>query len=72
VLIKTLAVNPAYQRQGVGSALVHSLHVDALKDKKREVSYALIRDINNIQHFPHQDATVFRRYASFEFNIAHS
>ena len=69
VICKTIALLPEYQGRGLGKALAYKVHLDAKKQGVKKIIYALIREDNAIKNFPKEDAVIFRRYATFEFQI---
>jgi hypothetical protein len=69
LICKTICVLPEYQGLGLGNAFAYKLHLDAQKEGFKKMIYALIRESNNVKNFPKDDAVIFRRYASFEFNL---
>jgi L-amino acid N-acyltransferase YncA len=69
LIVKTIAIHPAYREKGFGNALVHKLHYDAGKAGIAEIIYALIRTGNQVANFPRDNAVHFREYASFNFRI---
>lgn len=69
VILKTLAVHPAYQQHGIGGALAHLVHFDAQQQGIRTIVYALVRDDNNIRFFPKDDVSIIRRYSLFEIDL---
>lgn len=68
-ILKTIAILPEWQKRGIGTMLAHFVHSDARDKNVARVVYALIREGNNIQRFPHDDAVIFRRYAAYEFSV---
>lgn len=69
LICKTICILPEYQGLGLGNALAYKVHSDARKDGFKKIIYALIRDGNSISNFPKDDIVIFRRYATFEFQI---
>jgi len=69
LVLKTICILPSYQGLGLGNALAYKIHLDAKDDGFEKIIYALIREGNNIKNFPKEEATIFRRYATFEFKI---
>jgi len=69
LILKTIAVLPEFQGKGFGNALVHKAHKDALEKGFKKIIYALIREDNNIKNFPKEEAVVFRKYSTFEFEV---
>ncbi|PSO46465.1 MAG: hypothetical protein BRC24_01840 [Parcubacteria group bacterium SW_4_46_8] len=65
LLIKTIALIPSYQGQGLGNVLTYAVHKDALSDNISTVLYGLIREGNQIRHFPDDYLTISRKYALF-------
>ncbi|HTE49088.1 MAG TPA: GNAT family N-acetyltransferase [Candidatus Paceibacterota bacterium] len=69
LILKTIAILPEFQGKGLGNALVYKAHLDAQEKGYKNIIYALIREDNNIKNFPKEEAVVFRKYSTFEFNI---
>jgi hypothetical protein len=69
LICKTICILPQFQGLGLGNALAYQVHVDAEKAGFKKMIYALIREGNNIQNFPKEEAVIFRRYATFVFNL---
>ena len=69
LVLKTIAVLPAYQGLGLGNALAYKIHLDAKRDGVKKIIYALIREGNSINNFPKEGTVIFRRYSVFEFKI---
>ena len=69
LIMKTIAVAPNTQQKGIGNALVHRIHVDAVALGFSKVIYALVRKDNNVRHFPTDKITVFREYAAYQFKV---
>jgi len=69
LIFKTIAVDPLFQMQGIGSALVYMAHSDAKAKGIKNIIYALVRDDNNIKFFPKDRVSIIRTYSLFEFNI---
>ncbi len=69
MIMKTIALDPAYQKLGIGNALVHKVHADAVKSNIEKIIYALVRKENNIKYFPTDDVKVFREYSAFEYDV---
>jgi len=69
IILKTLAIHPLFQKQGIGSAIAYLIHSDAKKNKVEKIIYALVRDDNNIKFFPKDDVINIRKYSLFEINI---
>jgi ribosomal protein S18 acetylase RimI-like enzyme len=68
-IMKTIAVLPEWQQKGVGNALVHKIHMDAVERGITKMIYALIRKDNKVKHFPHDKITIFREYSAHIFNV---
>ena len=69
LICKTICIVPLYQGLGLGNALAYKVHFDAQRDGFKKMIYALIREGNSISNFPKEEAILFRRYATFEFQI---
>jgi predicted GNAT family acetyltransferase len=69
LIMKTIAVLPNLQQKGIGNALVHRVHVDAVTNGFSKIIYALVRKDNNVKHFPTDKITVFREYSAYLFNL---
>lgn len=70
LVCKTLGLMPAYQKRGFGNAVVYEMHRAATNAGYTRMIYALIYDHNRVQqNMPKDDSIIFRRYASYEFNI---
>jgi len=69
IIFKTLAVNPSFQNQGVGSAIAHLVHRDAKERGIETIIYALVRKGNNVKHFPKDNVAIIRNYSLFVFDI---
>lgn len=69
MLCKTIGLLPEYQGKGLGNLLAYEMHKDAAEEGIGKIMYALIREGNNIQRFPVEDAVVFRKYATYEFSL---
>ena len=69
LILKTIAVLPAYQGVGLGNALAYAIHEHAAQRGVQRLIYALVRDDNRIKDFPKRDAVVFRRYLAYEFRV---
>jgi N-acetylglutamate synthase-like GNAT family acetyltransferase len=69
LILKTIAVLPEFRGKGFGNALIHKVHCDASDSGYKKVIYALIREDNDVKNFSNDDATVFRKYSAFEFEI---
>lgn len=69
VIMKTIAVHPKYQKQGVANGLVHKVHLDAQKRNATKVIYALVRKSNKIQHFPQEKIVTLREYSAYEYKL---
>lgn len=68
LVLKTLALDPAFQGKGLGNALIHQIHRDA-QDHCSRMVYALIRYENNVKRLPKDGAVVFREYSAFEIPV---
>jgi len=69
LIMKTIAVLPNLQQKGIGNALVHRVHVDAIERGVKKVIYALVRKDNNVKHFTTEKINVFREYSAYLFKI---
>lgn len=69
LIMKTIAVIPEYQQKGIGNALVHKVHIDAVSNGLEKVIYALIRKDNNVKHFTTEKVIIFREYAALQFEL---
>jgi hypothetical protein len=69
IILKTLAIHPLFQKQGIGSAIAYLVHSDARENKIEKIIYALVRDDNNIKFFPKDDVINIRQYSLFEMSI---
>ena len=69
LIMKTIAVAPNIQQKGIGNALVHKIHIDAVASGFTKVIYALVRKDNNVRHFPTDKITVFREYAAYQYKV---
>lgn len=69
LVMKTIAVAPSTQQKGIGNALVHKIHIDAVASGLKKVIYALVRKDNNVRHFPMEKVTVFREYAAYLYKV---
>ncbi|MCO4806652.1 MAG: GNAT family N-acetyltransferase [Flavobacteriales bacterium] len=70
LICKTLGVLPAYQKLGLGNAAVYEMHRCAQDAGYTRMIYALIYDGNRVQqNMPKDDSIIFRKYASYEFDL---
>ncbi len=69
LIYKTICILPEYQGKGLGNVLAYRAHRDALEKGVQKHVYALVRVTNNIQNFTKEDSVIFRKYATFEFEI---
>jgi ribosomal protein S18 acetylase RimI-like enzyme len=69
LVMKTIAVAPSTQQKGIGNALVHKIHIDAVVSGLKKVIYALVRKDNNVRYFPMDKVTVFREYAAYLYKV---
>ncbi|HPJ45167.1 MAG TPA: GNAT family N-acetyltransferase [Tenuifilaceae bacterium] len=69
LVMKTIAVSNEFQLMGIGNALVHKVHLDAVERGVSKVIYGLVRKDNNVKYFPTDKLTVFREYVAYIFNI---
>ncbi len=68
LILKTLAVGSAFQGKGLGNALIHRIHADAVGHCTRMI-YALIRYENNVKRLPKDGAVIFREYSAWEIPL---
>lgn len=69
LIYKTICLLPDYQGQGIGNAIAHQAHRDALDNNTEKIIYALIRKGNKIKNFPTDNVVTFRNYKAYEFAI---
>jgi GNAT superfamily N-acetyltransferase len=69
LIMKTIGLLPEWQEKGIGNALVHEVHQFAQSHHIQKVIYALIRSDNKVKNFPKDDAVIFRKYASYTYNL---
>lgn len=69
IILKTLAIHPLFQKQGIGSAMAYLVHYDAKERGIEKIIYALVRDGNDIKFFPRDDVVDIRTYSLFEIDI---
>ena len=69
LICKTICILPEYQGLGLGNALAYKIHKDAKERGYTKIIYALIREGNNIKHFPKENVVIFRNYSTYEFTI---
>lgn len=69
LIMKTIAVAQEWQMKGIGNALVHKVHIDAIDRGFAKVIYALVRKDNNVKYFPTEKLTVFREYKAYQFDL---
>ena len=69
LIMKTIGILPEYQSQGLGNALVHKIHLDAVNKGVEKIIYALVKKTNKVKYFPTDDIQVFREYSAFELEI---
>ena len=69
LIFKTIGILPEYQKMGIANAIVYQMHVDAIDSKYTKIIYALVKDDNRVKNMPDPDVTLFRSYASYEFDI---
>ena len=68
---KTIGILPEYQKMGIANAVVYKMHADAIDSKYNKIIYALVKDDNRVKNMPNPDVTLFRSYASYEFDICY-
>ena len=66
MILKTLAVDPAWRSIGLGALLVERLHVAARSRGLSSVIHALMHVANNSMKISAHTAQLFRRYALYE------
>lgn len=66
LIMKTIGVLQAYQRQNLGAALLYSQHTKAKKAHITEFYYPLIRMGNNVTKLPYQGYDIITEYATYE------
>ena len=69
IICKTLGILPEYQKMGVGAAAVYQIHAEAKNHGYSKIIYALVSDLNRVKNLPQGDEIIFRKYASYEFNL---
>ena len=69
LIFKTIGILPEYQKMGIANAVVYKMHADATDSKYDKIIYALVKDDNRVKNMPNPDVTLFRSYASYEFDI---
>ena len=69
LIFKTIGILPDYQKMGIANAVVYKMHADATDSKYDKIIYALVKDDNRVKNMPNPDVTLFRSYASYEFDI---
>ena len=68
-VMKTIGVLPKYQGKGLGNALVYYAHLNLVEEGCKRVIYGLVREDNQVKHFPNNDIKFFRNYSVFEFTV---
>ena len=68
LIFKTIGLLPEFQAQKVGNAVAGKLHKMALEAGATRCIYALVQAENRVNRMPDPDITVFRTYASYEFD----
>lgn len=66
MIVKTLAVDPAWRSIGLGALLVERLHIAARSRGLSSVIHALMHVANNSMKISAHTAQLFRRYALYE------
>ena len=66
MILKTLAVDPAWRSIGLGALLVERLHIAARSRGLSSVIHALMHVANNSMKISAHTAQLFRRYALYE------
>ncbi|MBK8487082.1 MAG: GNAT family N-acetyltransferase [Bacteroidetes bacterium] len=69
LIVKTLALDPAFQKHGLGNACVAWIHLWAKENQINKCIYSFIQLDNRVKNMPHDDAVIFRYYAVYEFNL---
>jgi len=67
VNVKTLGVLPEHRRSGVGAALMHRVHVEALERGLRRANHCLFRDGNPSGGMAGEGAKLLRRYHLYRY-----
>jgi len=67
VNVKTLGVLPEHRRSGVGAALMHRVHVEALERGLLRANHCLFREGNPSGGMAGEEAKVLRRYHLYEW-----
>ncbi|MEJ6498728.1 MAG: hypothetical protein QNK62_00680 [Cryomorphaceae bacterium] len=68
LIFKTIGLLPEFQAQKMGNAVAGKLHQMAAKSLVLRCIYALVQTENRVNRMPDPDITVFRKYATFEFD----
>ena len=69
LIIKTIGIVPEFQSKGIGNAIIHKVHRDAINSGIDNIIYALIYNENKVKHFPKEDTFKIREYICLSFNI---
>ena len=69
IICKTLGILPEYQKMGVGAAAVYQIHAETKNQGYSKIIYALVSDSNRVKNLPQGDEIIFRKHASYEFNL---
>ncbi len=69
LIMKTIGVLEAYQRQNLGAALLYSQHEKAKKMGYTELYYPLIRMGNNVTKLPYKGYTIITEYGTYELKF---
>lgn len=69
LLMKTIAVTPAYQRRHIAIALAALAHQEALQAGCTEVEYLLVRTGNNVNAMPYPGVRPIRKFLNFSKDL---
>lgn len=67
--IKTLAVEPSWQKKGLAKALIASCHLSAKNLNFNRIYYALIREDSPLNKMTLDNLNIYRQYSLFLFNL---
>ena len=67
LIFKTIGLLPEFQAKKIGNAVAGALHMRAQEAGAKRCIYALVQSENRVNRMPDPDITVFRTYASYEF-----
>jgi hypothetical protein len=65
LIMKTIAVENAERKRGLGAAILHSQHIRIKNLGFNKFIYALIRKKNTIEKLPYPDANIIREYRTY-------